>query len=254
MKSILQYWLKTTIRPAQGDTVTLKNSVWPVQSRTMWNAQTEMLLEKTIYVMPTVHTEPTAWRGADDSEQVDNTMAFSLLVAAAAEAAFGSRISTDLDLATPSSRDRAHTGWNSPSHSLSVSTSHRSSHPRPAHSLEFLWTTTSPTQHHCHHHHLLSDIKARRLSVPLSKIWPNPRPGNFYIVVFARIQEERGDPSPIDCLPVVQLCWWSDILPILLRMRKRKMQSRPFGHANVSTCQLPEASPLKPEVQKRFRV
>ena len=94
MKSILQYWLKTTIRPAQGDTVTLKNSVWPVQSRTMWNAQTEMLLEKTIYVMPTVHTEPTAWRGADDSEQVDNTMAFSLLVAAAAEAAFVSRIST----------------------------------------------------------------------------------------------------------------------------------------------------------------
>ena len=69
-----------------------------------------MLLEKTIYVMPTVHTEPTAWRGADDSEQVDNTMAFSLLVAAAAEAAFGSPISTDLDLATPSSRDRAHTG------------------------------------------------------------------------------------------------------------------------------------------------
>ena len=68
-----------------------------------------MLLEKTIYVMPTVHTEPTAWRGADDSEQVDNTMAFSLLVAAAAEAAFGSPISTDLDLATPSSRDRAHT-------------------------------------------------------------------------------------------------------------------------------------------------
>ena len=139
MKSILQYWLKPTIRPAQGDTVTLKNSVWPVQSRTMWNAQTEMLLEKTIYVMP------TAWRGADEAEQVDNTMAFSLLVAAAAEAAFGSRISTDLDLATPSSRDRAHTGWNSPSHSLSVSTSHRSSHPRPAHSLEFLWTTTSPT-------------------------------------------------------------------------------------------------------------
>ena len=78
--------------------------------------------------------------------------------------------------------------------------------------------------------------------------------GNFYIVVFARIQEERGYPSPIDCLPVVQLCWWSDILLILLRMKKRKMQSRPFGHANVSTCQLPEASPLKPEVQKRFRV
>ena len=252
MKSILQYWLKPTIRPAQGDTVTLKNSVWPVQSRTMWNAQTEMLLEKTIYVMPTVHTEPTAWRGADDSEQVDNTMAFSLLVAAAAEAAFGSRISTDLDLATPSSRDRAHTGWNSPSHSLSVSTSHRSSHPRPAHSLEFLWTTTSPTAS-------LSPSPTTIRYQSLSSICPaeleltQPQ-GNFYIVVFARIQEERGDPSPIDCLPVVQLCWWSDILPILLRMRKRKMQSRPFGHANVSTFHLPEASPLKPEVQKRLWV
>ena len=65
-----------------------------------------MLLEKTIYLMPTM---PTVWRGADEAEQVDNTMAFSLLVAAAAEAAFGSRISTDLDLATPSSRDRGHT-------------------------------------------------------------------------------------------------------------------------------------------------
>ena len=63
---------------------------------------------------------------------------------------------------------RTHTGWNSPSHSLSVSTSHRSSHPRPAHSLEFLWTTTSTTQHPCHHHHLLSNIKACRLSAPLS--------------------------------------------------------------------------------------
>ena len=72
----------------------------------MWNAQTEMLLEKTIYLLP---TELTVWRGADEAEQVDNTMAFSLLVAAAAEAAFGSPISTDLDLATPSSRDRTHT-------------------------------------------------------------------------------------------------------------------------------------------------
>ena len=46
-----------------------------------------MLLEKTIYLLP---TELTVWRGADEAEQVDNTMAFSLLVAAAAEAAFGS--------------------------------------------------------------------------------------------------------------------------------------------------------------------
>ena len=68
-----------------------------------------MLLEKTIYLMPTEPTVPTVWRGADEAEQVDNTMAFSLLVAAAAEAAFGSPISTDLDLATPSSRDRTHT-------------------------------------------------------------------------------------------------------------------------------------------------